>query len=152
MGERTLDPDCFLSASRDAANGFIHRGVIREGPLDLEAATGLLRPDAFSRSSPGGIPIDLARANDDFKTLSQERAEGPQLLRSDLQPVSRCGMVAVNSTSLPADWRQAATPKHTVSVNVVSNSSTDRNWLTRTPSKITRERAHIWLIRKMQSD
>ncbi|UGX98457.1 hypothetical protein G6321_00026390 [Bradyrhizobium barranii subsp. barranii] len=74
------------------------------------------------------------------------------MLRSDLQPVSRCEMVAVISASLPADWRQAATPKHTVSVNVVSNSSTDRNWLTHTPSKITREGAHIWLIRKMQSD
>ena len=68
------------------------------------------------------------------------------MLRSDLQPVSRCEMVAVISVSLPADWRQAATPKHTVSVSVVSNSSTDRNWLTHTPGKITRERAHIWLI------
>jgi len=66
------------------------------------------------------------------------------LLRSDLQPVSRCEMVAVISTSLPADWRQAATPKHTVSVNVVSNSSTDRNWLTHTPKQDhTRGRAHL---------
>lgn len=31
MNDGRLGADCFLSASRDAANGFIHRDVIREG-------------------------------------------------------------------------------------------------------------------------
>lgn len=45
-----------------------------------------------------------------------------------------CGTVAVtSSTSLPADWRHAATPKHTVNVNAVASSSTDKNWLTSAP-------------------
>src|SRR3954469_5635436 len=42
-------------------------------------------------------------------------------------------MVAVISTSLTADWRHAATPKHRVRVMAVANSSTDKNWLTRPP-------------------
>lgn len=76
MGDETLDPDCFLSASRDAANGFIHRDVIREGPLHLEAATGAAAPRCIFEIKPGGIAIELARANGDFKTLSRERARG----------------------------------------------------------------------------
>ena len=54
MGDETLDPDCFLSASRDAANGFIHRDVIREGLLDLEAATGAAAPRCIFEIKPGG--------------------------------------------------------------------------------------------------
>jgi hypothetical protein len=46
-------------------------------------------------------------------------------------------MVAVISTSVPADWRQAATPKHKVSRTAVTNNSTDRNWLTLTPLNTT---------------
>lgn len=77
MADGTLDPDCFLNASRDAANGFIHRGVIREGPLDLEAATEAAAPRCIFEIKPwGASQSNLARANGDFKTLSQERAQG----------------------------------------------------------------------------
>ena len=31
MNDGRLGADCFLNASRDAVNGFIHRDVIREG-------------------------------------------------------------------------------------------------------------------------
>lgn len=69
-----------------------------------------------------------------------------------LHPYSWRGIDAVMSTSLPADWRQAATPKHTVSVRVVANSSTDKNWLTPALRIFEEMSEHRAAIRKMQSD
>jgi hypothetical protein len=56
------------------------------------------------------------------------------------------------STSLPADWRQAATPKHRVSVRAVANISMDKNWLTPALRSKYRVSEHRAAIRKMQPD
>lgn len=106
----------------------------------------------YGRADPRNGPAASALPAGRMVRPYRRRAQRPQFVRSDLQPVSRCGMVAVMSTSLPADWRQAATPKHRVSVRAVANISMDKNWLTPALRSKYRVSEHRAAIRKMQPD